>query len=253
MKRFPKKWLFILLPALLMALAIVGIVTVHNAYASGGTGASSIPTPGTTPAFSGVGGPRGEKGHGPGGVLTVTAINGQTITAKQANGSTITIKTTSSTVYTRAGQKVSASDIKTGENIHVRGTRNSDSSISATNIDIVLPGSGGMISAIKGDTITVKDPRGNTHTIKVTSSTSFLNGQQKITLSSLKVGENIHAVGTLNSDGSLTATTVSLGGPRPAHGPGGPGGTPCDGKGHKGSATGTPSTPSTTPTSGSNA
>lgn len=249
MKHFPKKWLFILLPAFLLALAIAGIVTVHNAYASGGTGASSTPTPGATRPSAGTGGPLGRRGYGPGGVLTVTAINGQKISAKQANGSTVTIETTSSTVYTRAGQKVSASDIKTGETIHVRGTHNSNGSISATNIDIVLPGYAGTISAINGDTITVKDPRGNTHTIKVNSSTSFLNGQQKITLSSLKVGENIHAVGSLNSDSSLTATTVSLGGPRPAHGPGG---SPC-GKGHGRPATGTHSTPSATPTTGSNA
>ncbi len=68
--------------------------------------------------------------------LTVTSVNGATITAKDVNGNTVTIQTTSSTVYTQNDAVVSASAVKQGLKIDVRGTKNSDGSVTATKIEI---------------------------------------------------------------------------------------------------------------------
>ncbi len=80
----------------------------------------------------------GSYNHGPGqcDVLTVTGISGQTITAKASDGTSVTIHTTSSTVYVKGGQTVTAGSVTVGVQIRVQGTRNSDGSITATRIDI---------------------------------------------------------------------------------------------------------------------
>jgi hypothetical protein len=68
--------------------------------------------------------------------LTVASVSGQTITATAADGSSVTIHTSSSTTYTKAGQATTASAVVVGAQIRVRGTHNSDGSITATDIDV---------------------------------------------------------------------------------------------------------------------
>lgn len=79
-------------------------------------------------------GPHG--GQGQCDAYTVSSVSGQTIIAKAADGSTITIHTTSSTKYSKDGQSASASAVTTGSRIHVEGSKNSDGSINATQIDV---------------------------------------------------------------------------------------------------------------------
>jgi hypothetical protein len=78
----------------------------------------------------------GAQGPGQCAALTVASVSGQTITAKAADGSTVTIHTSSSTTYTKAGQAATASAVVVGAQIRVRGTHNSDGSITATDIAI---------------------------------------------------------------------------------------------------------------------
>ncbi len=247
-----------MIPTLVVALlaAIVGVaIAVSSAYASG---ASGTPTP-TASSTNGAGlrggyghgpwGRPGPRGHGP-GRLKVLSVSGSQIVAEGPNSQKVTIKVSSSTTYMRAGQKVSESAIAKGDTIGVMGTRNSDGTISASQVMIALPGYNGTISAISGDTITVKDVRtGATHKIEVNSSTKYASGPQSsstLSLNSLKVGENIHAEGMLNSDGTLTASLVALAPAHPFSPPaGGPG---CPGMKGSSSAksTATPATKSTT-------
>ena len=208
-----KGWLILAILAAVIGFIGIGSLVITAANAAGPAG-----TPTTTTKSTGNGPGKGHgKGHGPKATLTVSSISGQKITAKQQDGTSVTITTTSSTMYMRAGQKVSADAVTTGTTIHVRGTKNSDGSITATQIDIVLPHAGGQITKINGSTLTVQDKRG-THTIQTNSSTTFINDQthQKITLSILKTGENIHAEGTANSDGSISAQVVHLAPAKPA-------------------------------------
>jgi hypothetical protein len=78
----------------------------------------------------------GAQGPGQCATLTVASVSGQTITAKAADGSTVTIHTSASTTYTKAGQAAPASAVVVGAQIRVRGTHNSDGSITATDIDV---------------------------------------------------------------------------------------------------------------------
>jgi hypothetical protein len=82
--------------------------------------------------------PQGMQGMSGGqcGSLTVSSVNGSTIVAKSPNGSSVTIHTTASTKYTQSGKTVTASALKSGLQIQVTGTHNSDGSITATSIVI---------------------------------------------------------------------------------------------------------------------
>lgn len=73
-----------------------------------------------------------------GGNLTVTHVNGRTITVTRSDGSTATIHVTNRTRYTRYGQAVTASAIAVGSKIYVVGTCTGQGrTINATSIEIV--------------------------------------------------------------------------------------------------------------------
>jgi hypothetical protein len=144
------------------------------------------------------------------GGLTVKSVSGGTITATRSDGQTVTIHTTGSTTYTRAGKTVKASAITNGEQIAVRGTRQSDGSITATDVEIVLPHVGGVVTAASGSDITVRDRAGGTITVHTTSATTFTRAGQSATRADVAVGDRISAAGTKNSDNSLTAETVHI-------------------------------------------
>lgn len=83
------------------------------------------------------------------------------------------------------------------------------------------PHADGTVTAVNGDTITVKadnDPAGSTEYTKVTTitvngSTQYYSGFMPATKASITVGSHIIAEGTVSSDGTtLTATRIGLGG-----------------------------------------
>lgn len=184
-------------------------------------------------------------GFGMGGALTVSSVSGNTITGKQADGTSVTVHTTSSTRYERAGKTVDSSQVKSGVQIAAQGTRNSDGSIAASVIRIVLPQADGKITQISGSTITVSE-RNGTKTIHVTSSTTYdkvtrgSNGPttSSAALSDLKVGTYIDAEGSQNSDGSIAAEAVHI---EPDFAAGGGHGPGWGGPGHGPRPNGTPS------------
>ncbi|MGH2517043.1 MAG: DUF5666 domain-containing protein [Ktedonobacterales bacterium] len=233
-----------------LGIGAVGGGALALAHANSNAGGASGIVGATTLAQG-----KGHPGHGrfgPPAPLTVTAVSGSVISATQPNGTKVTIHTTSSTTYTRAGKTVSASALTSNEHIRVRGTRASDGSITATHIDIALPGYAGVVTAMKGNTITVKDRSGTTHTIDVSTSTTYAQGRgpnaQSASLSAVKVGEQIVAEGTLNSDGSLNAQVVHIGPARPAGTPKGKGVPPAPGTSPAKMPQGAPQAPGAAPT-----
>lgn len=171
---------------------------------------AGAPSAGPHGPKGGPGGFRGPHGPGRGGELTVSSVSGSTITAKDPRGKTITVKVASNATYTRLGKTVSASAVTAGVTIHVRGTRNSDGSLTATRIDIEVPSYGGQVTAVSASTITVKDRQGTSHTIHTSSSTTVERADTASSLSAIKVGDEIVAFGAKNSDGSLNAEQIDV-------------------------------------------
>jgi hypothetical protein len=95
----------------------------------------------------------------------------------------------------------------------------------------------GKVTAVKGDDITLKTDATTTVTVVTSSSTTFKvdPGPGRGTTSSgsaLKAGDFIGVQGTKNSDGSVTASSITIGRSFRA-GKGGPGGGAGSGKGGK--------------------
>ena len=67
------------------------------------------------------------------------------------------------------------------------------------------------VSSVSGNTIVVKSSNGSSVTIHTTASTSFRQAGKTVTASAITVGARIHVMGTHNSDGSITATSIDIG------------------------------------------
>jgi hypothetical protein len=156
--------------------------------------------------------PGGPGGHDPRGgwcALTVSGVSGGTITAKTPSGTSVTIKTTSTTKYTKAGQTVSSTAVAAGATIRVRGAHNSDGSITATSVEIVLPTYSGQVTAVSGNSITVKNRQG-TQTIHTSGGTKYTLDGKAAGAGDVKVGDRVTAMGTVNGDKSLQAQSVVI-------------------------------------------
>jgi len=70
-----------------------------------------------------------------------------------------------------------------------------------------MPGIGGTISAIDGQTITLKSFQGETAKVRISGSTEFRRGQQPMKFSELKVGDTIFVMGE-RKDGVWMARVV---------------------------------------------
>ncbi len=87
---------------------------------------------------------------------------------------------------------------------------NSDQSLAAT------PGAHGQceavtVSSVNGNTIVAKTASGSSVTIHTTASTRYNQAGKTVTASAIKVGTRINVMGTHNSDGSITATSIDIG------------------------------------------
>ena len=156
-----------------------------------------------------VGGPGGA-GFGRGGI-TITAISGSNISLTTADGWTRTITVDSGTTYTRAGATIALGDLKVGDEIGFRQTRETNGSFTIDSVAVILPHLGGEVTAIDGSTITVKQRDGTSATIKVTATTTYNVAGAAAKLADVKVGMFLVAEGTKNTDGSLTAAAVRAG------------------------------------------
>ena len=192
---------------LLVGAGAVAGANALTAQAAGGNIISTLGLQAGTPA-AGWAGHRAGARHG--GALTVSSVSGQTLTTKDASGATVTVKVSGSTQYTRLGKTTSLSAITAGETIHVRGTRNSDGSITAARVEIAVPSYSGQVTAISGSTITIKDRQGASHTIHTSTSTTVERGDVTSSLSAIAVGDQIAASGAKNSDGSLNAEQIAV-------------------------------------------
>jgi Domain of unknown function (DUF5666) len=164
--------------------------------------------------FGGFGGGRFE-GRGGGSVfgpITVSAVNGSSVSLKTADGWTRTITVGDSTTVTRGGAPAKVSDIKVGDTVRLDQDRASDGTYTVTGIDVILPTVAGQVTAKTSDTITITLPGGTTSTVHVDGSTAYtVAGKTNASLSDVTVGSWIVASGAQRSDGSLDATSVHAG------------------------------------------
>ena len=66
------------------------------------------------------------------------------------------------------------------------------------------------VSRVNGNTIVAKTSSGSSVTVHTTASTRYNQAGKTVAASSIKVGTRIHVMGTHNSDGSITATSIDI-------------------------------------------
>ena len=67
------------------------------------------------------------------------------------------------------------------------------------------------VTSVNGNTIVAKTASGSSVTIHTTASTRYTQAGNTVAASAIKVGTRIHIMGTHNSDGSITATSIDVG------------------------------------------
>jgi len=131
------------------------------------------------------------------------------VTISQQGGSPRTLTLTGSTTYTMGGATVGQRALVVGARITARGTVDSSGNFTATAVTIQLSEVSGTVASKTSSTIVVTTAAGKTVTVNVSSSTKYsVRGVSSATLDSVAVGYTVQAQGTLNADGSLTATVV---------------------------------------------
>ncbi|MEA2519010.1 MAG: hypothetical protein QOF49_1090 [Chloroflexota bacterium] len=163
----------------------------------------------------GPGGPGGDVGRGgPAnggfGKVSVTAISGSNLSLATDDGWTRTIAATSATTITRGGEPATLADVRVGDEIRFRETRNADATFTITAINIVLPRAAGTVTAVGTDTITITLRDGTSKTIATTGATTYRLGKAAATRADVQVGATIAAAGEQAGDGTLTAKTVTI-------------------------------------------
>jgi Domain of unknown function (DUF5666) len=211
---------------------------------------------------------------------TLKAINGSSLVVTRAGGGTVTVKTNAATVV-RKTVSGAVSDIKVGQTVAVHGTSTGQNAIAAAQVALLptevsqkltqlppiagrfaqrAPQLGfavGTVAKAANGTFTVTEP-GGTSVAVTTSSTTKVIKTVDVAVKDLTVGQPVVAIGTVNSDGSVSAAQVDQGtadlgfgfGFDKGFGPFGPGfGAIGPGRfgGRRGTGTGpgTPATPAT--------
>jgi hypothetical protein len=206
--------------------------------------AVAAPVAGTLEAVPLEGGLRGASGRGGFHDITISAIDGSSLSLETEDGWTRTITVGSSTTITKGGETIAIGDLAVGDQIGFSQDRSDDGTYTITAIKVVLPALGGEVTAVADNTITVTGKDGTTGMIHVDGDTAYaVDGTTGQALSDIEVGNFVIAEGTLRDDGSLDADVVHSGSHRGRDGFG-PGRGPWD-KGADPNATPTP-TPSST-------
>ncbi len=180
-----------------------------------------IRAPAASPAASGDPGTASPKrdrlgwkafGPGPGGIgrggfnsITITAIDGTSVSLKTDDGWTRTITLTDTTTITKAGATITAGDLAVGDEVRIGQDRADDGTYTVTRLAVVLPTLVGEVTAVNGSTITITQRGGTTATIHVDGDTTFRVDGAAGSLSDVKVGSIVIAEGTQRADGSLDA------------------------------------------------
>ncbi|MHB1685463.1 MAG: DUF5666 domain-containing protein [Bacilli bacterium] len=163
----------------------------------------------------------------------ITTISGNTLTLKTANGTFRVDKSASTKVdFGPPAASSSSSSLATGMIVHVEGSL-SGSTIDATTIQVGGPQGGlkggpkggpnglegplnliGTIESLSGNNLVVKTPQGHSVTFELTSSTTYHNGAQSVSESSLAIGKEVHirlvnASSSTRSSNSASSSTSS--------------------------------------------
>ena len=199
--------------AVLMVAAAATSFAATNAPTNSTTGAGLTVAGGST--TDGLDAPDlGRHGRIGFGNITIGSISGNAVTLKTDDGWQRTITITSSVQLTKGGQTIAVGDLKVGDEVRFRQTRNDDGSYTVTALAVVVPTILGTASDITSSGFKVTTRDGSVWTVTVNGQTTYGYGQGTGSLSDVKAGEGVRVAGTITADNQMTATNVRVAGDR---------------------------------------
>ena len=147
-------------------------------------------------------------------LVTVTAVNGTTVSLVTKDGWTKDVDATN-VVITLDGATLTAADLAVGDTVQVDQTRNANDTYTITGLEVVLPQVFGVVATVGTDSFTLTQMDGTTTTVHISDATKWpsrMPGQSATGLASLTVGDVVTAQGKLQADGSMDASSVMAGG-----------------------------------------
>jgi hypothetical protein len=141
----------------------------------------------------------------------VTGVTPTSFTLNRLNGTTTTFSFTSSTTFTEGSTVLTGAALAAGDSADV-GV-NSSAPTAALSVNILLATLSGPVTAVDGNTITIRGGKGFARTIVVSATTTYAQaGNPAATLADVTVGSHISAQGTVDANlTTLDATTVTIG------------------------------------------
>ena len=142
--------------------------------------------------------------------ITITAISGSNVTLSTDDGWTRTIAVTDAVDVTRGGQDIAVSDLKVGDQVRFRQTRNDDGTYTVNAIAVVVPSVRGTVSDVTSSGFKVTGRGGAVWTIAVNATTEYQFGTGDGSLADVTNGTVVVVQGTSTGDNALTALTVRV-------------------------------------------
>jgi hypothetical protein len=213
----------------ILALFLLGAVPVVVAFAaspdpsaSGGASPAATEAPAATNAApvapqatkapsterKGDKGGKLQRGFG-GGSITITAINGSNLSLKTDDGWTRTITVTADTKITKAGTAIALGDLEVGDHIRFGQKKNDDGTYTVTAIAVPVDQTSGEVTAISGNTLTIKKRNGETQAVTLTGDTKYRVGGAAGAKSDVTVGSKVQVAGEASGT-SFTALSVNV-------------------------------------------
>ncbi|MFL5684511.1 MAG: DUF5666 domain-containing protein [Chloroflexota bacterium] len=146
--------------------------------------------------------------------ITIASISGNDITLKTDDGWTRTVTISDSVELTKGGQPIAVADLKVGDQVRFRQTRNADGTYMVTAVAVVVPTIEGKASDITSSGFKVTTRDGSVWTVTVNGSTVYSFGQATGSLSDVKDGQRVVVSGTVPADDQMTASAVRVAGDR---------------------------------------
>jgi uncharacterized protein DUF5666 len=142
--------------------------------------------------------------------ITITAVSGNDVTLGTPDGWRRTVTITGSINLTKGGQDIAVGDLKVGDAIRFRQTRNADGTFTVTDLAVVVPAVRGQASAVtsSGFKLTTRD--GSVWTVTVNGSTKYSFGQGAGSLADVKDGTTVVVSGNTTGDNAITALGVRV-------------------------------------------
>ncbi len=154
---------------------------------------------------------------------TITAASATSITVHDSHGEDVILTITGNTVIRKGDTTIAATDLKVGDQVHVKAVA-ANMVNTATEIIVQTPeGHGetetanGTVTAASGTQLTVHTEDDGDVTVNTDASTIIRKQGTKIAVSDIHVGDGVNCLGTVTGDHTILATQIEVRGGGSGH------------------------------------